>query len=125
MAFYRAVRQFILSDGVGAGCTPARAPIGADSSGQSRTIVRPRRRKAGAYGFLLAFVLPMVLVQQLKAQGTTPTLQLVRPAGQTAAPIVITFEDALEMAQKLDLVYQTALLDSLIANEDRAQAKNA
>jgi outer membrane protein TolC len=67
----------------------------------------------------------MVLVQQLKAQGTTPTLQLVRPAGQTAAPIVITFEDALEMAQKLDLVYQTALLDSLIANEDRAQAKNA
>src|SRR5262249_26350914 len=35
--------------GVGAGFTPARAPIGAGFPSESRTIVRPRRRKAGAY----------------------------------------------------------------------------
>src|SRR5215831_4192609 len=39
----------IQSTHVGAGFTPARAPIGAGSTSQSRTIVRPRRRKAGAY----------------------------------------------------------------------------
>jgi hypothetical protein len=38
----------ILAD-VGTGFTPARAPVGAGSPKRSRTIVRPRRHKAGAY----------------------------------------------------------------------------
>ncbi len=60
----------------------------------------------------------------LNAQ-TSPSLQLVQPKGQAAPPPVITLQDALERAKKLDVQVQAAMADAAIAREDRLQAKSA
>jgi outer membrane protein TolC len=78
---------------------------------------------------LLVVLLPVFLFvppAQSFAQGTpAPTLQLMQPQGPAAAPVVITLQDALEKAQKLDVGYQSALYDAQVASEDRLQAKAA
>jgi outer membrane protein TolC len=54
-----------------------------------------------------------------------PQLQFARPQGPAAPPPVITLQDALERAKKIDLQYQIAIADAAFAREDRAQARAA
>lgn len=60
------------------------------------------------------------------AQTTTtqpPPLVLAQPELQTGAPPVITLQDALERARRLDAQFQSASTDAQIAREDRVQAR--
>ncbi len=58
-------------------------------------------------------------------QTQTPDLQLVQPQGPAAPPPVITLQDALDRAKQLDAQYQLARTDTMVAREDRLQAKAA
>lgn len=55
------------------------------------------------------------------------TVQLVQPPGpnQSQPPVVITLEDAIKQARKVDARFQAALNDAKTAHEDRTQARNA
>src|SRR5262245_4634479 len=59
------------------------------------------------------------------ANAQNPPIQLVQPQGPGAPPPVITLQDALDRAQRLDLAYQSAVTDAQVAREDRVQAKAA
>jgi outer membrane protein len=72
---------------------------------------------------LLAFVL--MLSPALAQNIEPPPLQLVQPQGQAAPPPVITLQDALDRAKKLDAQYQSAVTNVSLAREDRKQAKAA
>jgi outer membrane protein TolC len=52
-----------------------------------------------------------------------PAFQLAIPQGPTAPPPLITLQDALERAKKLDAQFQSAAADVAISREDRLQAK--
>jgi outer membrane protein TolC len=54
-------------------------------------------------------------------------VELVQPGlpGQPAAPVTITFQDALERARKVDPTAVSATVDAKIAHEDRVQARAA
>src|SRR4051812_44170128 len=67
----------------------------------------------------MSLLLIVALFQTVQA----PPLQLMQPSGPSAAPVVITLQDALERAKSFDLNYQTALADATVAKEDRVQAK--
>src|SRR5207247_5525582 len=54
-----------------------------------------------------------------------PQLQLAQPQGPAAPPPVITLQDALDRARKIDVPYQLALTEAAIAREDRTQAKSS
>jgi outer membrane protein TolC len=73
---------------------------------------------------LLAF---MMLPLQAFAQAgpEAPPLQLVQPPGQAAPPPLITLQDALDRAKKLDAQYQSTITEATVAREDRLQAKAA
>jgi outer membrane protein TolC len=71
----------------------------------------------------LAFVL--MLSPALAQNIEPPPLQLVQPQGQAAPPSVITLQDALDRAKKLDAQYQLAITNADLAREDRKQAKAA
>src|SRR5438105_2754396 len=58
-------------------------------------------------------------------QPAPPALQLVQPQGPAAPPPVITLQDALDRARQLDVQYQLAVTDAVIAREDRIQAKSS
>jgi outer membrane protein TolC len=83
--------------------------------------VTPRLGKAGSLFFSLLFasVLPAF------AQTTEAPLQLVQPQGEAAPPQVITLQDALDRAKKLDVQVQSAISDAAVAREDRAQARSS
>ena len=73
---------------------------------------------------LIALVAALVAVPCVSAQNTglgTP-LQLVQPEGQSAPPPLITLQDALERARRLDAQFQSAIADAQIARQDRVQA---
>jgi outer membrane protein TolC len=76
--------------------------------------------RAGAYILFLSMMLPSVYAQ---TPAGPPLLQLVQPQGAAAPPPVITLQDALDRAQKLDAQYQSATSNAAIALEDRLQAK--
>jgi outer membrane protein TolC len=57
--------------------------------------------------------------------GIVPPLQFVQPQGPAAPPLVVTFQDALSRARQVDAGYQAAVTDSIVAQEDRRQAKAA
>ena len=71
----------------------------------------------------LAFMLMML--QALAQTPEAPPLQLVQPPGQAAPPPVITLQDALDRAKKLDAQFQSAVSNAAIAREDRVQAKSS
>ena len=71
--------------------------------------------------FAFALLMPQVIPQTSEA----PPFQLVVPQGQAAPPPVITLQDALNRAQKLDAQYQGTISNATIAREDRLQAKAA
>jgi outer membrane protein TolC len=79
-------------------------------------------RKAGAYTLLFLFTISPVLAQKAE---TPPALQLVQPQGQAAPPPLITLQDALDRATRLDVQYQLAISNAVIAREDRVQARAA
>jgi outer membrane protein len=78
-------------------------------------------RKTGACILFFILTLPSVYAQQTE---TTP-FQLVQPQGQAAPPPLITLQDALDRAQKLDAQYQLAISNAAIAREDRVQARSS
>lgn len=53
----------------------------------------------------------------------SPRLPFAQPNGAAAAPVVITLQDALERARKLDVDVQSAVTDVKFAGEERQQAK--
>ena len=60
------------------------------------------------------------------AQNTpVPRLPLAQAQGASAPPVVITLQDALERARKLDADVQSAISDVKSAGEDRLQAKSS
>jgi outer membrane protein TolC len=68
----------------------------------------------------------VLLLPAVQAQGfETPAVQLERPQGAAAPPPLITLQDALERAQKLDAPFQAAVADTALAREDRLQAKSS
>src|SRR5437762_13812006 len=68
---------------------------------------------------LVVTLLAALLVQE------PPSLQLVQPQGPAAPPPVITLQDALDRARRLDAQYQSAVSNAAIAREDRVQARSA
>jgi outer membrane protein TolC len=70
-------------------------------------------------------IFTFLLMTLLAVQTPVPPLQLVQPPGQAAAPPVITLQDALDRAAKLDVQYQTAVTNAAIAREDRVQARSS
>jgi outer membrane protein len=79
----------------------------------------------------LAFALSLFVISRAAAQTTAPsdsvgsTVQLVQPTGpgQTAPPVTVTLQDALERARKNDAQFLSAVSDAKSAHEDRSQAK--
>jgi outer membrane protein TolC len=65
--------------------------------------------------------------QSIEAPQQEPQVQLARPPGpnQTAAPLTITLQDAIERARKYNGQFQAALTNRKIAQQDRLQARNA
>src|SRR2546426_522410 len=53
-----------------------------------------------------------IILQALAQTPEPPSLQLVQPQGQAAPPPVITLQDALDRAKKLDTQYQLAITDT-------------
>ena len=78
--------------------------------------------KAGAYTVLFLFTISPLLAQKAE---TSPAFQLVQPQGQAAPPPLITLQDALDRATRLDVQYQLAISNAGIAREDRVQARAA
>src|SRR5215469_16874731 len=76
--------------------------------------------KAGAYTVLFLFTISSLLAQKAE---TSPAFQLVQPQGQAAPPPLITLQDALDRATRLDVQYQLAISNAVIAREDRVQAR--
>jgi len=66
----------------------------------------------------------LFLFQAASPTPEAPLLQLVQPQGQAAPPQLITLQDALDRAKKLDAEYQNAIAGAAIAREDRTQAKS-
>jgi len=54
-----------------------------------------------------------------------PTIRLVQPQGPSAPPVVITLQDAMDRARKLDGNFLSALADADVATQDRLQARAA
>src|SRR5712671_2735846 len=76
--------------------------------------------------FLVVFVSVLAAAPWAAAQSSnSQRLPLVQSQGTSAAPVVITLQDALERARKLDVDVQTAILDLKSAGEDRLQAKSS
>jgi outer membrane protein TolC len=78
--------------------------------------------RAGGYTLLFLFTIPPLLAQKTE---TPPAFQLVQPQGQAAPPPLITLQDALDRATRLDVQYQLAISNAVIAREDRVQARAA
>src|ERR1051326_2794378 len=77
------------------------------------------------FGFHALFI-ALLTAAPLHAQGVqTAPLQLVQPQGPATPPAVITMQDALDRARKLDITYLSALADAELAREDRIQARAA
>src|SRR5579864_6366418 len=55
----------------------------------------------------------------------TPASQPQAGASDSQAPVVITLQDALQRARKLDPTYRAALADAGVAHEDHVQARAA
>src|SRR5712675_2160633 len=73
----------------------------------------------------LGFAAVLCLVLPSFAQAPAPPLQLVQPQGQAAAPPVITLQDALDRAKRLDVQVQSAIADAASARQDRKQASSS
>lgn len=82
------------------------------------------KRGIAAMGVML--VTMCVAAQQTGSSPAPPPVsaQMGSP-GESQAPIVITLQDALQRARKLDLTYRSAVTDAGIAHEDHAQARAA
>src|ERR1035437_7557408 len=83
-----------------------------------------------AIGMMVAFTVPhsQAVAQTTAPAGTTESpVQLVQPSGpgQSAPPITMTLQDALERARKNDAQFLSAVSDAKSAHEDRLQARNA
>src|SRR5262249_45112459 len=74
---------------------------------------------------LLVFAVVTVGAHGVRAQNIQvgQTLPLVHPEGPTAAPRVITLQDAIERARQNDPQFQASAAEAEIAREDRVQAK--
>src|SRR5438128_2286922 len=72
-------------------------------------------------GFAVAFCSLLPAFTQTAA----PPLQLAQPQGQAAPPPVITLQDALDRAKRLDVQLQAAVAEAAVAHEDRAQARSS
>lgn len=70
-------------------------------------------------------VLPIILIALQAAAQTPSPVQLQHPQGQTAAPPVITLQDALNRAANLDAQYLAARSNAALAVQDRLQSKAA
>jgi outer membrane protein TolC len=55
---------------------------------------------------------------------SAPPLTLVQPEGTSAAPLVLTLQDALERARQNDVQFQAVVADAEIARQDRVQARS-
>jgi outer membrane protein TolC len=103
-------------------------------------VIRPKERSNEAasftrgillgIGMMIALTIPnsQGLAQATAPAGTTESqVQPLHPPGpgQSAAPITVTLQDALERARKNDSGYRSALSDAKSAHEDRLQARNA
>jgi outer membrane protein TolC len=78
--------------------------------------------RVGAYTLLFLSTISPLLAQKAE---TPPAFQLVQPQGQAAPPPLITLQDALDRATRLDVQYQLAISNAVIAREDRVQARAA
>jgi len=72
-------------------------------------------------------VVAVVAIAPAVAQtdGNRPAFQLVLPQGAAAPPPVITLQDALDRARKIDAQFQSAVADVAITREDRRQARSS
>ena len=66
----------------------------------------------------------LLFIGFVPAQAQNP-VQLIQPQGAAGPPILITLQDAIDRAQKLDSQYLASVSDAQIALEDRRQTKAA
>ena len=66
----------------------------------------------------------IVLMAAVHAVAQSP-LPLMQPQGAAGPPVLITLQDAMNRAQKLDSPYLASVADAQVALEDRRQAKSA
>ena len=74
---------------------------------------------------LVVFTFALVASASARAQDARggPPLPLVQLEGPAGPPVVVTLQDALDRAAKLDVQFQATAADAQIAREDRVQAK--
>ena len=113
-------------------------------SKQDRPLVHcgDAKQAARAAGVLRSLILlvagfALAIAPQSRAQTAAPSpqdqpaeqppVQLVQPQGpnQATPPVAITLQDAIERARKVDAQFQSVLMASKSADEDRVQARNA
>lgn len=109
------------------GCLPATA------NGIACALPSKGRRFIGRSALTLA--VPVILFGLLSrgaaAQETRSSdaaessVQLAHPPGESAPPVTVTYQDALERARKNDATFLAAQGDAKSAHEDRLQARNA
>jgi outer membrane protein TolC len=73
----------------------------------------------------LLLALMLLTLQAVSQTPEVPPIQLVQPQGPAAPPPLITLQDALDRAKKLDAQYQAAISNAAIAREDRVQARSS
>src|SRR5881296_526713 len=75
----------------------------------------------------LLVTIALLTLRPAFAQNTTlgPPIQFAQPQGQASPPPVITLQDALDRARRLDAQFQLAVADAQVAREDRLQAKSS
>jgi outer membrane protein TolC len=95
--------------------------------GGGLSLCRPLRLSLGLSAAL--GLVSLHCAAQTSAPPTEPqsTVQLARPSGseQSAAPITVTLQDAIQRAQKNDAQFLATGVDAKSAREDRLQARNA
>ena len=74
---------------------------------------------------MLPLALILMMLQAVAPAAEPPLLQLAQPQGTAAPPALITLQDALDRAKRLNSQFQSAVTDAVVAREDRIQAKSA
>jgi outer membrane protein TolC len=95
--------------------------------GGGLSIWRPLRLSLGLSAALGLVSFHCAAQTNVPSTGPESTVQLAQPSGadQSAAPITVTLQDAIQRAQKNDAQFLASTGDAKSAREDRLQARNA
>jgi outer membrane protein len=96
-----------------------------NSCRQNRSVIGRAVLPAFGFAIVLSVLLPRAVAQTAAPASQTEPVQLMQPPGpgQTAPPVTITLQDALQRAQKNNAEYLSVVADGKAAHEDVIQAR--